>query len=82
MKGWENKFKHPEKVMEEIIKFSGGQPFLTQKLCQLMVNESTKLNPDFVEKVVESQIINYIQSGNDYQEHFTTIRDHLLCEKN
>jgi AAA-like domain len=43
------KFSNPQKVMQEILEWTGGQPFLTQKLCQFMVEESEQENPRTVE---------------------------------
>ncbi|MFP4121779.1 MAG: CHASE2 domain-containing protein [Coleofasciculus sp.] len=33
---FEGRIKHPQKVLEEILYWTGGQPFLTQKLCHLV----------------------------------------------
>ena len=38
VKGLESIVKEPLKVIQEILYWSGGQPFLTQKLCQILVN--------------------------------------------
>jgi adenylate cyclase len=35
--GLKDKVKHPEAVMREILSWTGGQPFLTQKLCRLVI---------------------------------------------
>ena len=35
--GLAQKTKNPEMVLEEVLKWTGGQPFLTQKLCQIAV---------------------------------------------
>ncbi|MHC5863591.1 AAA-like domain-containing protein, partial [Nostoc sp.] len=56
-KGLRKKFSHPQAVMQEILQWTGGQPFLTQKLCQFMVEESEQDNPRSVEQVVRSRII-------------------------
>ncbi len=37
IKGMEGKINHPQEVLKEILYWTGGQPFLTQKLCQLVV---------------------------------------------
>jgi hypothetical protein len=55
--GLEGKFSNPQTVMQEILEWTGGQPFLTQKLCQFMVEESEKENPRSVEQIVKSRII-------------------------
>lgn len=39
IKGMEGKVNNPQDVLKEILYWTGGQPFLTQKLCQLVVEE-------------------------------------------
>ncbi len=36
-KGFEGKVDNPQQVLQEILEWTGGQPFLTQKLCKLIV---------------------------------------------
>jgi adenylate cyclase len=36
-KGLKGKVKRPEVIMQEILNWTGGQPFLTQKLCRLVI---------------------------------------------
>lgn len=75
-------------VLREILAWTGGQPFLTQKLCQLVV--STSLNTEsgvltippgteafWVENMVNSRIIHNWE-WQDEPEHLRTIRDRLL----
>ena len=50
--GLRRKFSDSQGVIGEILAWTGGQPFLTQKLCQFMVEESEKENPRTVEQVV------------------------------
>ncbi|AOX00942.1 hypothetical protein BJP34_17135 [Moorena producens PAL-8-15-08-1] len=38
VRGLEGHVSNPQAVIEEIVKWTGGQPFLTQKLCQLVVS--------------------------------------------
>ncbi|AOY81387.1 CHAT domain-containing protein [Moorena producens JHB] len=38
IKGLEGNVSNPQAVIQEIVKWTGGQPFLTQKLCQLVVS--------------------------------------------
>jgi WD40 repeat protein len=38
VKGLEGKVDNPQEVLKEILDWTGGQPFLTQKLCQLVVS--------------------------------------------
>ena len=77
IKGLEGNVSNPQLVMKEILDWTGGQPFLTQKLCQFMVEESFKDNPRNVKEVVESRIIENWESQDD-PEHLRTIRDRIL----
>ncbi|MGI2906737.1 AAA-like domain-containing protein [Tolypothrix sp. VBCCA 56010] len=79
-KGLEGKFPDSQVVMQEILNWTGGQPFLTQKLCQFMVEESEKENPRTVESVVKSRIIESWES-QDEPEHLRTIRSRILRDE-
>ncbi|MEG4394393.1 AAA-like domain-containing protein [Microcoleus sp. BROC3] len=37
-KGFEGKVDNPQEVLKEILDWTGGQPFLTQKLCKLILH--------------------------------------------
>uniref|UniRef100_UPI0016AED58A AAA-like domain-containing protein n=1 Tax=Brasilonema sp. UFV-L1 TaxID=2234130 RepID=UPI0016AED58A len=85
IKGLEKIVQQPERVIKEILNWTGGQPFLTQKVCQLIVQSSQaktdeeKRNLPLVEKVlveniVKKYIINRWES-QDEPEHLRTIRD-------
>ncbi len=76
-KGLKGKFNEPQAVIKEILDWTKGQPFLTQKLCQFMVEESEKENPRTVEEVVKSKIIESWES-QDEPEHLRTIRAKIL----
>jgi adenylate cyclase len=74
-------------LLAEILKWSGGQPFLTQKLCRLVSQacHQTPLPPltalaPWVEQLVRSQIIHNWQTQDD-PEHLRTIRDRLLRDE-
>jgi ABC-type branched-subunit amino acid transport system substrate-binding protein len=80
-KGLENKTDRSEEIIAEILKWTGGQPFLTQKLCKLIA-ESTNLDFDLdpqllVEQVVRSRIINN-WTEQDNPQHLKTIQDRIL----
>jgi hypothetical protein len=74
---------------QTIYKFwTGGQPFLTQKLCQLIVHTALKTSnrkidlpsetkTSWVEQFVRSQIIQHWEAKDD-PEHLRTIRARLL----
>jgi adenylate cyclase len=78
-------------VLREILAWTGGQPFLTQKLCQLVVNSSQEtisgkltIPPGteafWVESIVRSHMIHKWES-QDEPEHLRTIRDRLLANE-
>nr|MDJ0703544.1 AAA-like domain-containing protein [Leptolyngbyaceae cyanobacterium MO_188.B28] len=93
LQGLTHRFKHPEKILNEILRWTGGQPFLTQKLCQRAVDandhqlaplnsEAASLSqpdqiPPWTASLVQSQIIENWES-QDNPEHLKTIRDRLL----
>ncbi|MBD2512154.1 CHASE2 domain-containing protein [Nostoc muscorum FACHB-395] len=79
-KGLRGKFANPKAVMKEILIWTGGQPFLTQKLCHLIVEEFEKSNFSSVSKVVKSHIIDNWES-QDEPEHLKTIRDRIFKDK-
>ncbi|WP_013324738.1 CHASE2 domain-containing protein [Gloeothece verrucosa] len=80
IKGLQGKVDNPKAVMKQILDWTGGQPFLTQKLCNLVVDESTINNFFSVEQVVRSRIIENWES-QDEPEHLRTIRDRI-CYRN
>ncbi|MDZ8106706.1 MAG: AAA-like domain-containing protein [Nostoc sp. DedQUE12a] len=79
-KGLSGKFNNPQAIMQEILQWTDGQPFLTQKLCQFMVEESEQTNPHSVEQVVRSRIIESWES-QDEPEHLRTIQARILRDE-
>lgn len=75
--GLNQRVSNPEAVLMQILEWTGGQPFLTQKLCQLIVLESTAQRFSSVEQVVRSYIVENWES-QDEPEHLRTIRDRIL----
>jgi len=79
--GLKGKSQNYHKLLEAVLSWTGGQPFLTQKLCKLIV-DSEELVPrnqeaPWVEKLVRSRIIENWES-QDEPDHLRTIRDRLL----
>lgn len=71
-------------VLREILKWTGGQPFLTQKLCYLVVNSNIPANNKNIEKTVARIVKNKIINNWDLQdnpEHLVTIRNRIENEK-
>ncbi|BAY22094.1 WD-40 repeat-containing protein [Calothrix sp. NIES-2100] len=87
-KGLETTGNNPNSILREVLFWTKGQPFLTQKLCHLLVN-SLQNNIDnklkfipgnetyLVENLVRSYIIDKWES-QDEPEHLRTIRDRIL----
>ncbi|MEA5567567.1 AAA-like domain-containing protein [Anabaena sp. UHCC 0399] len=78
----------PQIILQKIITWTGGQPFLTQKLCQLVVHiagetptKKINLPPGtegyWLEQLVKKHIIQHWKAKDD-PEHLRTIRDRLL----
>lgn len=79
--GLAHRVNQPEVTLQEILSWTNGHPFLTQKLCQLVVQstpDSLDLNPhSFVEHLIYTRILKNWES-QDEPEHLRTIRDRLL----
>ncbi|HEY9824177.1 MAG TPA: AAA-like domain-containing protein [Stenomitos sp.] len=81
LRGW---VADPEAAMAEILQWTGGQPFLTQKLCRLLAEHAATTAPiatpaEFIGNLVRSRLIDHWESQDD-PEHLRTIRDRLLCD--
>lgn len=80
---------NPQAVLQQVLAWTGGQPFLTQKLCDLLVNQnnldySLKLGGitevELVKNIVTEQIIENWES-QDEPPHLKTIKDRILMSK-
>jgi AAA-like domain/GUN4-like len=80
-KGLEGKAENPQAVMKEILHWSGGQPFLTQKICELLVQRESPIlqgkESEQVKSLIQRQIIENWKA-KDSPVHLTTISDRLL----
>ncbi|MEH2318992.1 ABC transporter substrate-binding protein [Nostoc sp.] len=76
-KGLEGKVCNPQAILEEILTWTGGQPFLTQKLCNLIPDG---MEMSGIEELVRSHMIENWQS-QDHPEHLKTISDRILWDK-
>jgi GAF domain-containing protein len=79
--GLVNKVSNTQKVLKEVLSWTGGQPFLTQKLCQLVRNVKSAIpagaEAQYIEKLVRSRLIENWEAQDD-PEHLRTIRDRIL----
>jgi hypothetical protein len=75
------KAENPEAVLRIILEWTGGQPFLVQRLCQLVIDSSAPIlvgnEAAGIERLVRSQILENWES-QDSHEHLKSIRDRLL----
>lgn len=78
---------NPQILMQAVLDWTGGQPFLTQKVCKLLIQESERptakiQNPKsniaaWVEAVVYERVIKNWEA-QDEPDHLKTIRDRIL----
>ncbi|MBW4512722.1 MAG: CHASE2 domain-containing protein [Scytonematopsis contorta HA4267-MV1] len=90
VQGLEVKFANAQAIIKEILTLTSGQPFLTQKICQLVLDSSPKpidsnfkitLNEaDWVRNIVNLRIIERWEF-QDEPEHLQTIRNRLLSNE-
>lgn len=78
-RGLAHKVDDPEHVLEEILEWTGGQPFLTQKLCDLVVRYSENRKTDIYYLANRYVIDDWI--SQDEPEHLKTIHFRLLRKK-
>jgi peptidoglycan hydrolase-like protein with peptidoglycan-binding domain len=74
LEGLVGKVSNPQTILQEVVDWTGGQPFLTQKLCQLIPAD---IEAGRVKELVRSHIIENWES-QDEPEHLRTIRDQIL----
>ncbi|WP_293332331.1 AAA-like domain-containing protein [Microcoleus sp. CAWBG58] len=87
VRGWPEKMDNSHEILKEILAWTGGQPFLTQKLCQLTAQKlAAETSRDchspancqlFIAELVQSSTVENWEF-QDEPEHLKTIRDRLL----
>ncbi|GCL50202.1 WD-repeat protein [Microcystis aeruginosa NIES-3804] len=74
----------PEEVLREILFWTGGQPFLTQKVCALLVESQVRIGEgqekSFIEEFIYSSIIRNWE-GQDDPSHLKDIKNRLLAKE-
>jgi tetratricopeptide (TPR) repeat protein len=79
--GLEGKADNLQEVLRQILAWTGGQPFLTQKLCHLVLSSPFAIasgrEAELIEQLVRSRLIDNWES-QDEPEHLRTIRDRIL----
>ncbi|MEO6860882.1 MAG: AAA-like domain-containing protein [Microcoleus sp.] len=86
-RGWPEKIENSQEILKEILAWTGGQPFLTQKLCQLTAQKlAAQTSSDgnssancqlFIAELVQSNTLENWEF-QDEPEHLKTIRNRLL----
>ncbi|WP_229425988.1 WD40 domain-containing protein [Lusitaniella coriacea] len=83
IKGLQGKVEHPERVLEAVLAWTGGQPFLTQKVCHLLASSDLPLRgneSEWVTELVQQHVIENWEA-QDEPEHLRTIRDRILSDE-
>ncbi len=89
--GFKHQVPNPEAVLKAILDWTGGQPLLTQKLCQVVTQKSQDaLDADlslppgtetaWIDDLVQTHIIDHWEA-QDNPEHLRTIRNRLLMDE-
>jgi tetratricopeptide (TPR) repeat protein len=81
LSGLTTRTPHSEAVLQAILHWTGGQPFLTQKICRLVHQTEGEIPPgneaQWVADLVQTRIIDHWEA-QDEPQHLRTIRDRLL----
>ncbi len=93
MPGLVGNVQNPEETIARILDWTGGQPFLTQKLCKLVVHSNINneaqdsfsppniCDTAWLDQLVQTKIIENWETQDD-PEHLRTIRDRILRQEN
>ncbi|MEM9538659.1 MAG: AAA-like domain-containing protein [Cyanobacteria bacterium P01_E01_bin.42] len=83
-RGLQRKADDPDAVLREVLAWTGGHPFLTQKLCWSLDRSHGYIEKGTEAKQIEKAIAAHIFANwelYDEPEHFKTIRDRILRNK-
>lgn len=79
--GLQPKTAQPQVVLQAILDWTGGQPFLTQKLCWLVATRdgfvAAGTEVQQIEQLVRAHLLDHWEA-QDEPEHLRTIRDRIL----
>ncbi|NET91381.1 MAG: hypothetical protein F6K45_25410 [Kamptonema sp. SIO1D9] len=92
VKGLENSVNNPQELVKEILVWTGGQPFLTQKVCLIIARHAQAIslsnisqNGSMKKTINQAELAEIIKNcivdnweAKDEPEHLRTIRDRLL----
>ncbi len=81
LQGFSDKIARPQRVLTQVLAWTGGQPFLSQKVCLLVRASGMAIaegeETEKIDALVRSQIINNWETKDD-PEHLRTVRDRIL----
>ena len=81
MEGFGTKSRQPQVLMEAVLDWTGGQPFLTQKICKLILDSTADIpdgqESEWVGRLVQEKVIDHWEM-QDTPVHLTTIQQRLL----
>ena len=84
LQGLAEKVSSPQTLLKEMLAWTNGQPFLTQKLCKLIRNDASAIptngEAEWIQNLVQAKVIDNWEA-QDEPEHLRTIRDRLLKSK-
>ena len=74
------KARNPQTLLRAVLDSTGGQPFLTQKVCKLVLTADSPIpegrETEWVEQLVQTKVIENWEA-QDEPEHLKTIRDRI-----
>jgi hypothetical protein len=83
--GLAEKVSNPQTLLQEVLKWTGGQPFLTQKLCKMIRSVETPIpkndEAEWLQDLIQDKFIRNWEA-QDQPEHLRTIRDRIVKSKN
>lgn len=81
LQGFSERVVRPQIVLAQILDWTGGQPFLSQKICQLVREQDLAIadgeEKRKIDELVRSRIIQNWEVQDD-PEHLRTVRDRIL----
>jgi hypothetical protein len=81
VQGLADKVSNPQAVLREVLFWTNGQPFLSQKICQMIrtlpSSVPEKTEKAWIENLIRTNIIENWEA-QDEPEHLRTIRDRIL----
>ena len=80
-KGFSKISETPKAIVKSVLEWTGGQPFLTQKTCNLVRDKNSFISPGSEHHAVKEVVVNQVLNNweiNDNPEHLKTVRTRVL----